>query len=55
VYKFQFIELLLALNCRLMGGAMLRIARERIATPVCALARNDILVGFHCFAKQENH
>ncbi|MBQ6831724.1 MAG: hypothetical protein IJO28_03710 [Oscillospiraceae bacterium] len=32
--KFQFVEQLLALNCRLMGGAMLCIARERIATPV---------------------
>ena len=34
VRKFQFIELLLVSNCRPTGGAMLRIARERIATPV---------------------
>ena len=46
--KFQFIE-----QIALTGNGILRMPGERIATPVCALARNDILVGIYCLIKQE--
>ena len=39
--EFRFVELM---NGRPAADAMLRIAGERIATPVCALVRNDIKI-----------
>ena len=46
--KFQFIE-----QIALTGNGILRMPGKRIATPVCALARNDKSVGFYRFVKQE--
>ncbi|MBQ6832666.1 MAG: hypothetical protein IJO28_08570 [Oscillospiraceae bacterium] len=46
--KFLFFE-----QIALTGNGIFQMPRKRIATPVCALARNDKSVGFFCFVKQE--
>ena len=46
--KFRFIE-----PIALTGNGILRMPGKRIATPVCALARNDKSVVFYRFVKQE--